>query len=169
LAAISHPVWLLDRILFFPFRLARPPQATYCDHRDSDASRYLSLFFAEEKITEPALVSRCRDRHVTRAPPSPPATARSWHAATLNQYLTFMLKSGPDGIKVANFSRQIIESPEPHRASQDSFSSAEAIGRPPEAFFLVLESRKGGADSFSSHVVSQSFQNPLKRSGAKAV
>jgi hypothetical protein len=50
----------------------------------------------------------------------------------------------------------------------DSFCSAEAIGRPPVAFSLIPDSRKPGTDSFGSNA-SQSFQNPLKRSGAKAV
>jgi hypothetical protein len=50
----------------------------------------------------------------------------------------------------------------------DSFFQGGGYRRPPEALSLIPDSRKGGTDSFSSHV-SQSFQNPLKRSGAKAV
>jgi hypothetical protein len=49
----------------------------------------------------------------------------------------------------------------------DSFFHGGGYRRPPEAFFLVLSHVKGATGSFGS--VSQSFQNPLNRSGAKAV
>jgi hypothetical protein len=39
----------------------------------------------------------------------------------------------------------------------DSFFQGGGSRRPPEAFSLIPDSRKGGTDSFSSHV-SQSFQ-----------
>jgi len=59
----------------------------------------------------------------------------------------------------------------PSRSRQclmDSSSSAEAIGGPPEAVFLIPDSRKPVTGPFCGHV-HQSLQKFLKRSGAKAV
>ena len=50
----------------------------------------------------------------------------------------------------------------------DSFFQGGGSQRPPEAFSLIPDSRKPGTDSLAA-MSPQSFQNPLNRSGAKAV